>query len=155
VKWLTASEMRGSRPWEYYIDQGIARLGILWERPGDQYDRLQDWNEGYPPTPHPDDSQRRVGRPRVFHGAIASANKLLKNPQKRDALRDEFHVKAIEMEGAGIADATWSLDTSYLAVRGTCDYCNPDKGDVWHKYAALISAAYTRAVIEKLAPSSK
>ena len=90
------------------------------------------------------------GRPRVFYGPIASANKLLKNPTKRDLLRNNYGVKAVEMEGSGIADAAWNLERGYLVVRGTCDYCNPDKGDLWHKYASIIAAAYTRCLIESL-----
>ena len=155
VQWLTAQEMRGRRGWEPFVDHAMKRLGDEWQRPSDDFDRLHDWVDDISPTPHPTDPQRRPGKPRVFHGPIASANKLLKNPVKRDYLRDTFGVKAVEMEGAGIADATWSQEKGYLVVRGTCDYCNSDKGDIWHKYAALAAAAYTRAVIEVLAPSEK
>jgi len=53
------------------------------------------------------------------------------------------------MEGSGIADATWHDDwAGYLVIRGTCDYCNEDKNDLWQHYAALIAAAYARCVIE-------
>jgi nucleoside phosphorylase len=37
-------------------------------------------------------------------GVIASANQVLKNPIKRDQLRNEHRAKAVEMEGPGIAD---------------------------------------------------
>ena len=60
----------------------------------------------------------------MFHGSIASANILLKDPHHRDALREQFGVKAVEMEGSGIADATWVGDTGYLVVREICDYCD-------------------------------
>lgn len=155
VRWLTSEEKRQYRPWEEYLDRAVANLGSLWHRPPDDADILEDSLDVSAPTPHPEDANRRPGRPRVFHGPIASANKLLKNPAKRDALRDKYKVKAVEMEGSGIADATWYQETGYLVVRGTCDYCNPAKGDAWHNYAALIAAAYTRAVIERLAPRGK
>lgn len=157
VKWLQASEMRNQRPWEAYIKQAQAgdRLGSEWKRPTNSLDVLNDRPQPAPPVPHPRDRQRRKGKPRIFHGPIASANKLLKNPKKRDALRNKFGVKAVEMEGSGIADASWNLERGYIVVRGTCDYCNPDKGDVWHKYAALIAAAYTRALVEVLPPLSR
>ena len=90
----------------------------------------------------------------MFIAPIASANKLLKNPIKRDQLRVKFRVKAVEMEGSGIADATWSHEIGYLVVRGICDYCDSKKGDNWQAYAAAVAAAYTRALLESM-PASK
>ena len=57
---------------------------------------------------HPRDPKRRDDQPRVFLGPIASANTLLKDAALRDLLRDIFGVRAIEVEGAGIAHATWT-----------------------------------------------
>ncbi|MBI4630148.1 MAG: hypothetical protein HY740_00220, partial [Chloroflexi bacterium] len=71
---------------------------------------------------HPADLLREKDKPRVFHGPIASANRLLRNPIKRDVLRETFGVKAVEMEGSGIADATWNHEIGYMVVRGICDY---------------------------------
>jgi hypothetical protein len=103
---------------------------------------------------HPKDPGRKRGKPRVFSGPIGSANNLLKNPIKRDQLRDEFGVKAIEMEGSGIADATWHEAVVYLVVRGICDYCDSKKSDDWQNHAAIVAAAYTRALLEGLSPQS-
>lgn len=149
---LEAKEKLGQYPWDDIIDEQIAKLGKGWKRPPVKADRLKDWEDSFPETKHPCDPKRqgRSGKPRVFLGLIASANVLLKDPVKRNTLRDKFKVKAIEMEGSGIADATWHDAIGYFIVRGTCDYCNPDKGDEWHNYAALIAAAYTRVLIEML-----
>jgi nucleoside phosphorylase len=86
----------------------------------------------------------------IFLGPIGSANTLLKNPQKRDMLRDQFGVKAIEMEGSGVADATWNQEAGYLVVRGICDYCDSHKGDIWQQYAAVVAAAYGHTLILSL-----
>jgi hypothetical protein len=56
----------------------------------------------------------------------------------------------VEMEGFGIAEATWNLGRGYLVVRGICDYCDSHKNDVWQGYAAVVAAAYARAVLEEL-----
>jgi hypothetical protein len=40
-------------------------------------------------------------------------------------------------------------------VRGTCDYCNPGKGNVWRNYASIAAATYARCVIEVLPTSSR
>jgi len=152
VKQLEQADLMGKRRWEEHIGQFIS-INPEWARPSDDTDVLQDGGEESPATPHPPDAARNSnpGNPRVFRGIIASAGKLLKNPTKRDFLRDKFQARAIEMEGSGIADATWlSGQAGYLVVRGTCDYCNLSKNDTWHKYASLVAAAYTRAVIEEL-----
>jgi nucleoside phosphorylase len=104
--------------------------------------------------PHPPDSGRRPGQPRVFLGPIASGNTLLKDPSKRDALLTQFGVKAVEMEGSGIQDATWAHEVGYLVVRGICDYCDRNKNDDWQKYAALAAAAYVRALLETMPGTS-
>ena len=99
---------------------------------------------------HPSDPHRRDDQPRVFLGPIASANTLLKDPVRRDALHDRFGAKAVEMEGSGISDASWSHGIGYLVVRGICDYCDANKNNVWQKYAAMSAAAYVRALLESM-----
>jgi nucleoside phosphorylase len=170
---LLSDEQLNIRPWESYITGSSSRLDDSWRRPGEDKDllhqmvapsgvskffngilkklRIADDKPQYMVVPHPrDDSFRRPNQPRVFHGKIASANTLLKNPQVRDSLRQQHRIKAIEMEGAGIADATWVGERGYFIVRGTCDYGDDHKNDEWHKYAALVAAAYTKAVIEAM-----
>jgi nucleoside phosphorylase len=83
-------------------------------------------------------------------GRNAQSNTLLKNEDKRDLLGEQHNVKAVEMEGSGIADATWTMGEGYTVVRAIVDYCDLKKGDCWHKYAALAAAAYTRALIESI-----
>ncbi|MEP7125077.1 MAG: hypothetical protein ABJE95_29375 [Byssovorax sp.] len=100
---------------------------------------------------HPLDRKRIEGQPRIFFGPIASTNALLKDPVDRDRLREQHGVKAVEMEASGIADATWMQRAGYLAVRGICDYCDKYQNDDWHRYAALVAAAYARSVIERMA----
>src|SRR5262249_28989843 len=99
---------------------------------------------------HPCDPHRREGIPRVHYGTIGSANILLKDPKRRDDVRDRFGVRAIEMEGSGIMDAGWVMNRDIMVVRGICDYCDQYKNDSWQRYAALCAAAYTRSLIEAL-----
>jgi nucleoside phosphorylase len=103
---------------------------------------------------HPEDAERRTGQPRVFLGPIASANTLLKDPVRRDALREQLGAKAVEMEGSGVQDATWSHGVGYLVVRGICDYCDSNKNDLWQRFAAVVAAAYVRAVLEAMPVSA-
>lgn len=173
ARFLESEEHRGERPWDRHVSQAIAvlkntALGARWERPPGSTDRLCEFTPSirgyaakfaravhiprqvasYASIPHPRDSNRIDDLPRVFHGAIGSANNLQKNPNRRNELRDRYRIRAIEMEGSGLAEAAYQSDVPYFIVRGTCDYCNEDKDDVWHHYAAVIAAAYTRALIE-------
>jgi len=144
---LRAGVLLNLRPWEEHFARAE---GYAWgkrpsepdvlhshERSGEQIDRL------------PDAGGRIPGLPRVFSGKIASANKLLKNATLRELLRVRFGVKAVEMEASGIADASWLQRAGYFVVRGTCDYCDEHKNDAWQGYAAMVAAAYTRALLGK------
>jgi nucleoside phosphorylase len=144
---LDAKELENDFPWERHIARADELRGA--GRPI-VVDELRDTADPTTIIPHPEDASRRPGMPRVFKGPIASADKLLKNPVKRDMLRDRFGVKAIEMEGSGIADATWNFEVGYLVVRGICDFGDGQKGDIWQMYAAIIAAAYARAVLERM-----
>ena len=148
VRLLQAFEIEGNRPWLKYIDQGVDKLNF--PRPPTSKDILFSSENNDEIITHKHDKKRTKGQPRVFYGPIASANRLLKNPVKRDELREKFKVKAVEMESSGIADATWNREIGYLAIRGICDYCDSKKGDDWQDYAAIIAAAYTRALIESI-----
>ncbi len=147
---LMAQEHRNKfRAWESSALDAQKHFGKDWTRPPLNQDVLHDIDGRI--LPHPKEKNR--AHPSVFMGAIGSANTLLKNPKKRNHLRDAHDVYAIEMEGSGIADAAWMLEMpGYFIVRGTCDYCDQSKGDRWQKYAAIIAAAFTREVIKGLPP---
>lgn len=148
VRILEANMHLRERPWEVMLSEVLARL--FWVRPDASTDVLADTSKAGKIVPHPEDAERRQGQPRVFLGPIGSANTLLKDPAKRDALRDQFGVKAVEMEGSGIQDATWIHGVGYLVVRGICDYCDANKNDLWQKYAAVAAAAYVRVLLESM-----
>jgi nucleoside phosphorylase len=148
VRILESDQHLGRHPWEEILQEGLARL--LWARPELSSDPLTDPSDPTKPLPYLDTPPRRGGQPRIFLGPIASANTLLKDPVRRDALRDQFGAKAVEMEGSGVADATWNHGVGYLVVRGICDYCDAKKNDIWQNYAAMTAAAYVRALLESM-----
>lgn len=155
VRHLETDMLGGKYPWRPYMDQAARAFHPKVRRPREETDILASTVDPDVPVKHPTDSLRRRGVPRVFTGPIASSNTLLKKATRRDALRDQFRVKAVEMEGSGIADAAWdTADAGYLVVRGICDYCDHNKGDEWQNYAAVVAAAYTRALLEAMPASS-
>lgn len=54
------------------------------------------------------------------------------------------------MEASGIAHATQNHEAGCLVVRSICDYCDSCKNDDWQQYAAVVAAAYKRALIESM-----
>jgi nucleoside phosphorylase len=145
---LVAAELEGNCPWVTFIEQALTRLNV--KRPDDATDVLVSSDNPNVIVSHPADPDRDPGQPRAFSGSIASANNLLKDPKKRDQLRDKYHAKAAEMEGSGIADASWFQGDGYFVVRGICDYCDSKKDDPWQRYAAVVAAAYVRALLETM-----
>jgi nucleoside phosphorylase len=152
---LEAACLEGHRTWEDQVKRAKA-LGV--QRPGLATDKLartpktQGANQARRPrrtwVEHPDDNDRPTSDSiRVFSGTVGSADRLQKNARHRDALREKFEVRAIEMEGAGVAQAAWELNRSYFIVRGICDYCDEHKNKVWQAYAAIAAAAYARALL--------
>ncbi|GEM_PF-4809674 len=149
VRLLEAKELEGKRPWLKFIKRALLPKGS--KRPSEDTDLLMGTEEPRKAICHPRDPKRVRNQPRVFLDTIASANRVLKNPITRDQLRNKFEVRAVEMEGSGISDATWASDKAgYLVIRGICDYCDSSKGNEWQAYAAAVAAAYTRALLEAM-----
>ena len=148
ISHLDVDEHDGYRPWIEHIENLCQRSKTA--RPSATTDILYSSEDPRVVIEHPHDPSRVDGQPRVFSGKIGSANIVLKNPKKRDYLRDKYDVRAIEMEGSGVADASWKMEVGYLVVRGICDYCDSKKNNDWQKYAAIVAAGYVRALIESI-----
>ncbi|KAI1825463.1 hypothetical protein F4861DRAFT_530286 [Xylaria intraflava] len=104
-----------------------------------------------------DDIARRVARERrpaskrtrVWYGSIGSGDKLVKNAQYRDMLRNELNLIGLEMEAAGTMN-----QIPVGVIRGVCDYADNHKNKEWQPYAAAMAAAYAKAVLAEIGPRS-
>lgn len=152
VRFLEAEQQLGHEPWRGQLARAKGLRHSA--RPPKATDRLSDPRNPQRVLEHPRDAERDPGFPKVFRGVIASANAVLKDPQRRDEL-GKRGVRAIEMEGSGIVDATWTYSVGYLVVRGICDYCNALKNDLWQGYASVVAAAYVRALLESMPVSDR
>jgi nucleoside phosphorylase len=95
-----------------------------------------------------------AGRPRAHHGIVGSADRSLADEAVRDRLAARHQLVALEMEGAGIGRASHLNGLEWLVVRGVSDLAEADRDDSWHRYAALVAAAYTRALLGRCPPLS-
>ncbi len=146
VQILEQDRLTGKRPWEAHFQAGLEKRDL--KKPDGSTDVVLD-KDGQP-VAHPAYSGPL---PRIFHGPIGSANCVQGDFRRRDKLRDKFKIKAVEMEGAGIADASWEYEKAgYLIVRGVCDYCDnrtkATQTDAWRPYVAMAAAGYVRALLE-------
>lgn len=146
VNRLEADRYAGKTPWEGYEVIALAKLNT--SRPNTRSDQLFSTANRSTRIPHPKQVARRRGRPMVHCGLIGSSNTLLKDAAVRDALRSDTGIIAVEMEGSGIADGTWTGGASYLLIRGICDYADQSKNNEWQMYAAIVAASYARCIVD-------
>jgi nucleoside phosphorylase len=151
VRLLQGDETLDVRPWESSL-ASLTTAAKIFRRPSAATDVVLDVAGDV--IRHPRDTHRRKRTPRVFHGVIGSWNTLLRDHQLRDRLAGEHNLRAIEMEGAGTAEAVWQFGKSYLIVRGICDYGDDrTKSDRWHGYAAAAAASYAKSLLQRLSQS--
>ncbi|KAF3074791.1 putative ankyrin repeat protein [Trichoderma lentiforme] len=115
--------------------------------PGQDRDMLYKVNENGIESPVLRERRPDSRRIRVWYGPIGSGDKLMKNAQKRNELRDKYNLIGLEMEAAGTMD-----QIPVGVIRGVCDYGDEHKNDEWQPYAAAMAAAYARAVLAEIRP---
>ncbi len=88
-------------------------------------------------------------RTRVWYGTIGSGDKLMKNARIRNELRDKYNFIGLEMEAAGTMNRI-----PVGVIRGVCDYGDEHKNKEWQPYAAVMAAAYAKAVLSQIVPKT-
>jgi nucleoside phosphorylase len=151
LKGIQSARLRGERPWLEYIPMACKANQATIPLPATDILLATDSNEE---ISHPVDPSRKEGEPQIIIGSIGASDSVLKDPLKRDMLRDVHKIRAVEMESAGIASAALANEIGgYLTIRGICDYCdirNKETLKNWQPYAAAVAAAFARAVIESI-----
>jgi len=147
INQLEMEHLRGDNFLERNI-MYVMKNGRPINRPSEKTDILLDSNGEK--IPHPKQDQRVPNCPMVHRRAIGSADILLRSGDMRDVIAKHFDLGGFEMEGKGAAETAWQLSTSYIVVKGVCDYGDGSKNDTWHEYAAIVAASYFRSVIQKI-----
>ncbi|KAJ6118823.1 hypothetical protein N7471_013443 [Penicillium samsonianum] len=83
--------------------------------------------------------------PAIHYGLIASGNQLMKDALIRDRLAAEKDVLCFEMEAAGLMNTF-----PCLVIRGICDYSDSHKNKAWQGHAAMVAAAYTKDLLQRI-----
>jgi nucleoside phosphorylase len=100
-----------------------------------------------PPAPISREPRDESERTRVWYGNIGSGNSMMRNPRRRDELRDRHDLIGLEMEAAGVMN---TLPTG--VIRGVCDYGDGQKNKAWQPYAAAVAAAYAKGILSTISP---
>ena len=143
---IDSNRMLGEAPWELMIDRAIEKKPAF-KRPDPSTDVVLD--AAGDSIPHPGDSDRMPGRPKLIRGLIGSSDTLVKDLEYRDKMASKLNLRAMEMEAAGVLEAAWNFGQSAMIVRGICDY-GPGKNDLWHAYASLAAAAVALSLISRV-----
>ncbi|KAL7800598.1 hypothetical protein V8C43DRAFT_274341 [Trichoderma afarasin] len=117
--------------------------------PGQGRDTLYQVDESGVESPMFRERRPDSKRIRVWYGPIGSGDKLMKNAQKRNELRDKYNIIGLEMEAAGTMD-----QIPVGVIRGVCDYGDEHKNDEWQPFAAAMAAAYARAILAEIRPKN-
>jgi nucleoside phosphorylase len=151
AKLLQADEREGRRPWEAHLVTAVAALPEF-ARPDPDTDVLYGADDRV--LAHPDIalSGHRPGEPKVHHGRIGSADRSLRNQRGRDDLAGRYNLRAVEMEGTGVGKSAFAGGREWFVVRGISDYADRQLTMGWRDYAALVAAAYTKALLGVVPP---
>lgn len=85
----------------------------------------------------------------AWYGPIGSGDKLFRDSEKRDKMRDKYNLLGLEIGAAGI------MNTIPVGViRGVSDYGDQHNDKLWQPYAAAMAAAYTKAILNEICPRS-
>lgn len=94
------------------------------------------------------DPRPEAQRTRVWYGPIGTGEKLFKNEEKRNALRDQYGLIGLEMEATGTMNRI-----PVGVIRGVSDYGDHHKDKQWQPYAAAMAASYAKAVLAEIKPA--
>jgi nucleoside phosphorylase len=125
------------------------------KHPGPEHDRLFEADYDHPNARSftcqrcdlnqlVDRNSRGTQDPVIHYGLIGSGNRVIKNSRVRDLLGEQ-NILCVEMEAAGLMD-----EFPCLVIRGICDYCDSHKNKDWQPYAALVAAAYAKALLSTI-----
>jgi len=95
--------------------------------------------------------EMRIGNPKVICGVIASGDRFVSSEESREIVRALVSdVKAVEMEGAAVAQVAFEYDVPCAVIRTISDAANEDAGIDCFKFMYNVAPIYTTGVLMNL-----
>jgi nucleoside phosphorylase len=91
-----------------------------------------------------------IGLPEVFTGSSVSVNAFKSCPYKPNGSDRRASGKALGERDLEISDMAQMGPIENLKIYGVCGNCVSCDNDTWFNYAAVVSAAYTRVLLESI-----
>ena len=92
---------------------------------------------------------RAVPGVRVTEGIIATGDQFVNQPERTAWIRETFHAAAVEMEGAAVAHACFSLGIPCGILRSISDGANDDSGMDFAAFTRM-AAGHAQQVVRNL-----
>jgi nucleoside phosphorylase len=100
-------------------------------------------------VPRPDGDSGRV-LPRAHIGPVFSGEKVIADSSTMRRLRTAWPLAlGVEMEGLGVAVASYRGGPGFLLVKAVSDFADPTKDNSWRAYAAEAAARFAVAVLAR------
>jgi bDLD-like protein len=88
--------------------------------------------------------------PQAFFGPVFSGEKVMADQAGIDALKLDWpKAIGVEMEGLGVAAASYRGGPGFLIVKAVSDFADFAKNDDWQPYAAASAACFAVAVLRR------
>jgi nucleoside phosphorylase len=99
----------------------------------------------------------KIYDPGVHFGVVASGDMVIKSEKKRDSIKRSISDPGddpigFEMEASGVENV---YRGRVIVIKSVCDYADKDKHKTYQEIAAMWSAAYTRAFLDKYQPGPR
>jgi len=89
-------------------------------------------------------------KPKVHHGAFATLPYVLREDKFFESQAEHVRkIMAVDMELAAFFETCHEMSKPGIAAKAVCDYADPNKNDLFHPYAAEVSARYLCSFLAK------
>ena len=94
-------------------------------------------------------------QPQVHHGLIASGDQFINSHAKLQTLRDALPgLRAVEMEGAAVAQVCHEFNVPFAVVRAISDGANEEAPVNFSKFIERVAARYAYGIVRRLCMSN-
>jgi nucleoside phosphorylase len=152
----------GEEEWAQYVSQGLKYLKEQeadFDRPPASSDKLymaigeKDVIEVAHPTPPQPVSNKKKIESRVHLGCIASGRHVARDDHLRQDLASRLGIMAYDSEFDSVLESVLgNRRDSFIVIRGIADYKDGTRRRDWQPHAALVAAAFAKAVASRMEP---